>query len=231
MPAPVALILPARDEEESLGPTLAELAGLGLAQLIVANNGSRDRTGEVARAGGAQVVEEPAGGYGQACLAGIAALRPEIAIVAFMDADGSDDPSELPELLAPIARGEADLVIGSRERGGGEPGSLAPAQRCGNRLATTLLRLLFGVRCTDLGPFRAIRRDALDRLGMRDRNYGWTVEMQVRAHQQGLRVFEVPARYRRRRAGRSKVSGSLRGSVAAGGKILWTIFRYRLAGA
>jgi glycosyltransferase involved in cell wall biosynthesis len=231
MPPPVALILPARDEEEAMGATLAELAGLDLAQLIVVNNGSRDRTGEVARAGGAQVVEEPAGGYGQACLAGIAALRPEIAIVTFMDADGSDDPRELPELLAPIARGEADLVIGSRERGGGEPGSLAPAQRWGNRLATTLLRLLFGARYTDLGPFRAIRRDALDRLGMRDRNYGWTVEMQIRAHRKGLRVLEIPARHRRRRAGRSKVSGNLWGSVAAGGKILWTIFRCRLAGA
>jgi glycosyltransferase involved in cell wall biosynthesis len=231
MPEPVALILPARNEEEALGATLAEAAELPLAQLIVVDNGSRDRTGEVARACGAQVVEEPAGGYGQACLAGLAALRPEIAIVAFMDADGSDDPSELPELLAPIVRGEADLVIGSRELGSGEPGSLAPAQRWGNRLATALLRLLFGARCTDLGPFRAIRRDALERLGMRDRNYGWTIEMQIRAHQRGLRLLEVPARHRRRRAGRSKVSGSLWGSVAAGGKILWTIFRYRLAGA
>jgi glycosyltransferase involved in cell wall biosynthesis len=224
----VAVILPARNEEETLGATLAEAAGLASAQVIVVDNGSRDRTAEVARAHGAQVIMEPEGGYGQACLAGMAALGPAIEIVAFMDADGSDDPSELPKLIAPIARGEADLVIGSRELGAREPGSLAPAQRWGNRLATTLMRLLFGARYTDLGPFRAIRRDALERLGMRDRNYGWTIEMQIRAHRRGLRVLELPARQRRRRAGRSKVSGSVRGSVAAGSKILWTILRQRL---
>jgi glycosyltransferase involved in cell wall biosynthesis len=227
MLASVALILPARNEEEALGATLAETTGLGLAQVIVVDNGSRDCTAEVARACGAQVVAEPEGGYGQACLAGIAALHPAIEIVAFMDADGSDNPSDLPKLVAPIARGEADLVIGSRELGVREPGSLAPAQRWGNRLATTLVRLLFGARYTDLGPFRAIRRSALERLGMRDRNYGWTIEMQIRAHQYGLRVLELPARHRRRRAGQSKISGTLRGSLRAGGKILWTIFRAR----
>jgi len=231
MLGPVALILPARDEEESLGATLAEVAAYFPAQLIVVDNDSRDRTAEVARAHGAQVVEERAGGYGQACLAGIEALRPDIEIVAFMDADGSDDPSELPRLIAPILRHEADLVIASRELESGAPSSLAPVQRWGNRLATTLVRWLFGARYTDLGPFRAIRRDALDRLHMRDRNYGWTIEMQIRAHRRGLRVVELPARHRPRRAGRSKISGSVWGSVAAGSKILWTILRYRLGGA
>jgi glycosyltransferase involved in cell wall biosynthesis len=226
----VALIIPARDEEEAIGATLASLAGRGLAQLIVVDNGSTDRTAAVARSYDAQVVAEPRRGYGRACLAGLAALGPQIAIIAFMDADGSDDPADLPRLLEPIARGQADLVIGSRVLGQREVGSLTPQQRLGNRVATYMLRVLYGARYTDLGPFRAIRRDALERLGMRDPDFGWTIEMQVKALRAGLRVLEIPVRYRRRRGGKSKVSGTLRGSLHASAKILWTILRYRLAG-
>lgn len=224
----VALILPALDEEESLAPLLAELARYPLAQVIVADNGSRDRTVEVARCQGACVVQEPRRGYGAACLAGIAALRPEVDVVVFMDADGSDDPADLPRLLEPIERGQADLVIGSRVLGQREAGALTPQQRIGNALATVLLRLLFGIRATDLGPFRAIRHSALERLALRDPDFGWTVEMQIRAHRTGLRVVEIPVRYRRRRAGRSKISGTVSGTVRAGLKIIGTILKYRL---
>ncbi len=234
----VALIIPALDEEQSIAATLDELgraatpdrlAGHVLAQVIVVDNGSADRTAEVAPRHGAEVVVEPRHGYGQACLAGLAAVRPQIGIVAFMDADGSDDPADLARLLEPIDRGRADLVIGSRVLGEREAASLTPQQRLGNRLATYLLRIFYGARYTDFGPFRAIRRDALERLAMRDTNFGWTVEMQLKALRAGLRVEEVAVRYRRRRGGKSKVSGSVRGSLLAGAKILWTILRYRFS--
>jgi hypothetical protein len=150
-------------------------------------------------------------------------------VVAFLDADQSDDPADLPALLAPIVAGEADLVVGSRVLGQREPGSLTPVQAFGNALAARLLRWWFGLRATDLGPFRAIRWPALESLGMRDRDYGWTVEMQARGARAGLRVVEVPVRYRRR-IGRSKISGTLRGVIGAGWKILFTIARVRLGG-
>jgi glycosyltransferase involved in cell wall biosynthesis len=239
MGEPVALIIPALDEEKNIAAVLDELAqvsrrpgtaaGNSPAQVVVVDNGSADRTAEVARAHGAQVVLEPRRGYGRACLAGLAALAPGIRIVAFMDADGSADPRDLPPLLEPIGRGEADLVIGSRELGERERHSLPAHQRFGNWLATFLVRLFYGARYTDLGPFRAIRRDALEQLALRDTNFGWTVEMQVKAHRAGLRVREIPVRYRRRRSGGSKVSGTVRGSVLAGAKILWTILRYRFS--
>ncbi len=225
----VAVIIPALNEEEALGGTLEALAGHAPQQVIVVDNGSTDRTAEVARQRGAQVVVEPRRGYGRACLAGIAAVEPGANIVAFMDADGSDDEADLSRLVAPLLSGEADLVIGSRVRGEREPDSLSPQQRFGNWLATRLLRALFGARYTDLGPFRAIRREALERLGMRDTNFGWTIEMQIKAHQKRLRVREIPVRYRRRRGGKSKISGSLRGSIGAGAKILWTILRCRFS--
>ncbi len=225
-----ALIIPALNEEATIGSTLRALIGRGLSQIIVADNGSTDRTAEIARANGAQVVTEPQRGYGNACLAAMAALRPEITIVVFMDGDGSDDPDDLPRLVAPIANGQADLVLGSRVLGSREPGALSLQQELGNRVATWMLHRLFGARCTDLGPFRAIRRDALQALGMRDPNYGWTVEMQIKAHQKGLRVREVAVNYRRRRGGESKVSRTIRGSLFAGTKIVWTILRHRYGG-
>jgi glycosyltransferase involved in cell wall biosynthesis len=227
----VAVVIPALDEERALPAVLAAIPRDLVTRVMVVDNGSRDRTAEVARAGGAEVVEEPRRGYGAACLAGIAALRARPpAVVAFLDADGSDDPVELPRLVAPILAGDAELVIGSRLLGGCEPGALTPVQRFGSRFAALLLGLGFGARCTDLGPFRAVAWEALERLGMRDRDYGWTVEMQARAARARLRCREVPVTCRRRAAGESKISGTLNGSIRAGGKILFTITRVRLGG-
>jgi hypothetical protein len=176
------------------------------------------------------VVAESRPGYGQACLAGLAYYAAQPAgrtpeIIVFLDGDHSDFPTEMPALLAPILSGAAELVIGSRALGERERGALLPQQRFGNWLATRLLRLRYGGTHTDLGPFRAIRADALARLNMVDTNYGWTVEMQVKAARLGLRVAEVPVRYRRR-IGTSKISGTVRGTLSAGYKILWTIFKY-----
>ena len=227
MAAQVALIIPALNEEETLGAVLEQAQRFALAQILVVDNGSQDRTSEVARAAGAQVLVEPRRGYGNACLAGIAALRPDIEILLFIDADGSDDPSDIPRLLAPIECGEADFVLGSRTLGRPEPGALAPQQQFGNWVATRLMRLLFGARYTDLGPLRAIRRDALERLAMRDTNFGWTIEMQIKARRHGLRVREIPVNYRKRRGGQSKISGTLSGSFLAGAKILWTVLRHQ----
>jgi glycosyltransferase involved in cell wall biosynthesis len=196
-------------------------------QIIVADNGSRDRTAEIARCAGATVVTEPQRGYGAACLRALANLPPETDIVVFMDADSSDDPCEAASLLEPILKGRADFVLGSRTLGKAEKGSLQPHQRFGNALATFLIRVLFGYRYTDLGPFRAIRLEALRTLDMRDRNYGWTIEMQIKAVRQKLRIEEVPVSYRNR-IGVSKVSGNLKASVLAGIKILWTVFRYKV---
>lgn len=225
----VALIIPALDEEPVIGSMLESLPAGLFDLVIVADNGSRDRTAEVARRHGAMVTTSERG-YGAACLAALAALPPDVGIVVFMQADRSEDPAEAALLTGPIRRGEADLVLGSRVMGNAEPGSLLPHQRFGNWLATTLIRLLFQHTYTDLGPFRAISTDALRRLGMQERNYGWTVEMQVKALQRGLRVREVPVSYRRRAAGRNKVSGNLRASLRAGRVILGTVWRLARAG-
>jgi glycosyltransferase involved in cell wall biosynthesis len=227
----VDVVMPALDEEAALPGVLSELRGSPVRRVIVADNGSRDRTMEVARAAGAIVVEEAHRGYGAACLRALAECRRDPPdIVVFMDADGSDDPSELPRLIAPLERDEADLVLGSRLLPGGrlEPGALSAQARAGNLVATTMIRVLYGVRFTDLGPYRAARFSALESLDMRDRDWGWTAEMQVKAVRRGLRVVEVPASWRRRRAGRSKISGTLKGVAGAGYKILTTIVRYSL---
>jgi glycosyltransferase involved in cell wall biosynthesis len=229
----VAVIIPALDEEESIAAVIRELDGelrsLGhRPRVLVGDNGSRDRTAEVATDAGAIVASAPVRGYGTACLAAMRELEDE-EVVIFADGDGADDPHDLAMLLEPIVHGEADLVIGSRalgERlGWVEKGALTPPQRFGNRLSTNLLRVLFGVHFTDLGPFRAITREALNTLGMDDPNFGWTVQMQARAARDGLRCVEVPVRYRRRRAGKSKVAGNLKGSVLAGTIILRSIFK------
>ena len=222
---PVALIIPALDEEHAIGPLLDAVDRTLIRDVIVGDNGSRDATAEVARGRGAEVVGVAERGYGAACAGALGRLKNDVAIVVFMDADGSDDPAEIPSLLAPIEEDRADLVIGSRALGRVEPGALTPQQRFGNWLATHLIALIYRHRYTDLGPFRAIRRDLLDRIAMRDRRYGWTVEMQVRALQLGARVVEVPVSYRKR-VGRSKISGTVTGVVKAGWWILYTIFKY-----
>jgi glycosyltransferase involved in cell wall biosynthesis len=226
MEAPrVVVIIPAVDEEEAIGRVLAEIPPV-VSEVIVVDNGSRDRTAAVARAAGATVVDEPRRGYGQACLAGIAAAG-TAEVIVFLDGDHSDHPEQLPLVLAPIREGRADLVIGSRTLGQSSPGAHPLHAVWGTRLSVALMNLLIGTRATDLGPFRAITADGLRRLDMRDRNFGWTVEMQVKAQRAGLRVVEVPVDYRPR-IGRSKVSGSLSGSVRAAAKILGTIARHAL---
>ncbi len=208
-----------------MGLVLDLLPSPPVRRVIVVDNGSTDETARVAREHGATVVHEPHRGYGAACLKGIDALASDPPdVVLFLDADLSDDPTEAGSVLRPILEGTADLVIGSRVLGEREPGALASHARFGNWLATRLLAALHGARYTDLGPFRAIRYDALLALGMKDRDFGWTMEMQIKAARQGLRHAEVPVRYRRR-TGRSKISGTLAGSVRAGAKILSTVFR------
>lgn len=229
----IALVIPALDEEDALGAVLAAVDRALVRDVIVGDNGSRDRTAEVAQAGGAVVVHVAERGYGAACAGALTALADDVDIVVFMDADGSDDATEMPLLIEPIAAGRADLVIGSRALGTVEPGALTPQQRFGNWVATRMIRLIYydlkrdykGYRYTDLGPFRAIRRELLDRIAMRDRRYGWTVEMQIRALQLGARVAEVPVRYRKR-IGKSKISGTVTGVIKAGWWIVYTILKY-----
>jgi glycosyltransferase involved in cell wall biosynthesis len=220
-----ALIIPALNEEDSISHVLGEIPHGVFDQVLVVDNGSSDQTAALAAAHGAMVLREPRRGYGNACLRGLARLNPGTEVVVFLDADGSDAPGEAPWLIEPIRQGWADLVVGSRELGRCEPGALGLHQRWGNRLAVWLIHALYGYRYTDLGPFRAIRLSSLQQFGMADRNYGWTIEMQIKAVQRGLRVIETPVTCRRRLGGASKVSGTFAGSIAAGFKILWTIAR------
>ena len=222
----VDVIIPALNEQDALPLVLRDIPRPPVRRVIVADNGSTDRTAEVARKNGAEVVHEPERGYGAACLKALAHLAADPPdIVVFLDGDYSDHPDELLSLIDPIRAGDADMVIGSRTRGRQERGALSPQQRAGNAVACAALRLMYRVRCTDLGPFRAIRWGALQALGMQDRNYGWTVEMQIKAAQRGITYREVPVSYRQR-IGVSKVSGTVRGSVSAGAKILWLLGRY-----
>lgn len=225
--AQVSVVIPALNEESSVGEAISGILRAnpaGLKEVILADNGSDDRTAAVAKEAGAIVVSQPERGYGAACLAALENVDPDSNIILFMDADLSDVPEEAADLIAPIIAGEADMVIGSRPMGQIDAGAMTAPQRLGNWLAPALVRLIWGVRYTDLGPFRAIRRDALERLEMADRDFGWTIEMQVRAAKLGMRVCERPARYRKR-VGTSKISGTVKGVFAAGWKILYVIAR------
>ncbi|MGD9855032.1 MAG: glycosyltransferase family 2 protein [Planctomycetaceae bacterium] len=226
----VWVIIPAHNEARSLPLVLGDLPNVG--RVIVVDNASTDATAVVASQSGADVVQEERRGYGSACLAGIARIRalvdsghdaPEV--IVFLDGDYSDYPEELPRLVRPILQGTADFVLGSRLQGCREPGAMPPQSIHGNRLACWLMRVFWGARYTDLGPFRAISWKALDRLGMQDTNFGWTVEMQIKATLAGLRTQEFPVRYRRR-VGVSKISGTFTGTIKAGAKILYTIGKY-----
>lgn len=227
MQGSVDVIVPARDEAGTIGAVVAALRGRGVRQVVVVDNGSTDATAARAETAGAAVIVEPNRGYGAACLAGLAALgqgRPPPETVAFFDADLSDDPDWLPSLCADVESGETDLAIGTRTRRA-ERGALTPVQRFGNGLACGLIALATGRRYRDLGPMRAVRLRSLQALHMSDRTWGWTVEMQYKAAAAGLRVSERDVPYRPRHAGRSKISGSLRGSAEAGARILSTVAR------
>jgi glycosyltransferase involved in cell wall biosynthesis len=226
----INVIIPAYNEEKSIAKVVQDIPAGFVADVIVVNNNSTDATAELAAKAGATVLNEPTPGYGNACLKGIAyaAAKPKDTkpdIIVFLDGDYSDYPEEITKIVQPILDGRADMVIGSRALGNRESGSMMPQQVFGNWLATTLLRWFYGVNYSDLGPFRAITLNALLSLGMKDRTYGWTVEMQAKAAKQKLRYEEVPVTYRKR-IGFSKVSGTVKGSVMAGYKILFTIFRY-----
>jgi len=225
----ISVIIPALNEEEPITDVVRACLTTGLSgEVIVVDNGSSDRTAERAHAAGARVVSEPVPGYGRACAAGVRALAADCDLVVFLDGDGSDCPELMPQLVEPIRRGQQDFVIGSRTRGEREPGSMNFQQVFAGRAAGWLLRLLYGVRYTDMCPFRAIRRDALDRLGMKELTYGWNLEMQMRAARARLRILEVPVNHRCRTGGESKVSGTLRGTFVAGVRIIATLFRVAL---
>jgi len=222
----IVLIIPALNEQESLPRVIAGVSRDLVDRIIVVDNGSTDRTADVARAVGAEVVREERRGYGYACAAGVAAAGKAFDVLVFMDGDGSDDANQMQMLVEPIERGEADLVLGSRVLGPAARGALLPHQRLGNDLTTTLVRLLYGQRLTDLPPFKAIRCQILDELRMREMTYGWTVEMIVKCARRGYRIVEVPVAARARIAGRSKVSGTIKGTVLAACYLLGTTIKY-----
>jgi len=222
----ISVIIPALNEEEPIAAVVRDCLATGLpGEVIVVDNGSTDRTAERARAAGAKVVPEPTPGYGRACAAGIRALSADCEIVVFLDGDGSDCPEFMGQLVQPIIRNEQDFVIGSRTRGKRERGSMNFQQVFAGRVAGVLLRLLYGVRYSDMCPFRAIRRSALEKLRMKEATYGWNLEMQMRAPRAGLRTLEIPVDHRCRTGGESKVSGTLRGTFVAGTRIIATLFR------
>ncbi len=221
----ISVIIPALNEEESISQVLNDIPGEIVDEVIVVDNGSSDNTATVARGLEARVVLEPLKGYGAACLKGISMLNQDTDVVVFLDADYSDYPQDLHFVVEPILTGKAEMVIGSRMSGAREKGALLPQAIIGNKLAVFLIRLFWGFKYTDLGPFRAIKYRDLLALNMLDKNFGWTVEMQIKALKKGLRIVEVPVRYRKR-IGKSKITGTFSGTVRAGVKIIYTIFKY-----
>lgn len=227
-PPKIVVIIPAVNEGASIGKVVTAIPRPLVDTIIVGNNGSKDKTAEVAEKTGAVVVNEPRPGYGWACLKGMeyaAQMEDKPDIIVFIDGDFSDYPEEMPDVVAPIIENDIDLVIGSRALGAKEKGSMTFPQRFGNWLATRLMRIFYRVRYTDLGPFRAIKYDALMKLGMSDKTYGWTIEMQLRAAKHKLTYTEVPVNYKKR-IGKSKVSGTIKGTILAGYKIIFAIFKY-----
>jgi glycosyltransferase involved in cell wall biosynthesis len=225
----VSVVIPCLDEEDSIADVVREVLAQGVNDLVVVDNGSTDATAQRARAAGARVVHEPHRGYGRACAAGIRSIRADTDVTCFLDGDGSDVPAFLPDLIDPIARDEVDFALGSRLRGSRQQGSMTPQQIVAGWLAGRLLGLAYGVSSTDMSPFRAIRTDALRRLGMTETTYGWNIEMQVRAAASGLRFREIAVDHRRRSGGVSKVSGNLVASVKAAFAIAATFGRLTVA--
>jgi glycosyltransferase involved in cell wall biosynthesis len=224
----VSVVIPALNEEEPIARVVRECLSTKIPnEVIVVDNGSNDRTADRAREAGARVVTALRG-YGRACSAGVHAVSPQCDIIVFLDGDGSDCPEFINQLVDPIAAGEFDFVIGSRTRGQREPGSMNFQQIFSGRLAGGLLSILYGVRYTDMCPFRAIRRDALEKLSMKEETYGWNLEMQMKAARAGLRILEVPVNHRCRTGGVSKVSGTFRGTFVAGARIIATFLRIAL---
>ena len=222
----VTVIIPTLNEEEPIAGVVRAVAAQEIAhEIIVVDNGSNDDTARRARDAGARVVAEPQRGYGRACMAGVRSLSAQSDVVVFLDGDGSDCPEFLSKLVDPVMAGTHDFVIGSRTRGKREPGSMNFQQIFSGRIAGLITRFLYGVRYTDMCPFRAIRRDALEELRMREQTYGWNLEMQMRAARAGLRILEVPVDHRCRSGGQSKVSGTLRGTFVAGARIIATLLR------
>jgi glycosyltransferase involved in cell wall biosynthesis len=222
----VAVVIPALNEEEPIADVVRECLATKIPnEIVVVDNGSSDRTAERAREAGACVVSEPRPGYGRACAAGVRAVSPECKIIVFLDGDGSDCPEFMSQLIDPIASGQFDFMIGSRTRGQREPGSMNFQQIFAGRLAGGLISILYGVRYTDMCPFRAVCRSALEKLSMKEETYGWNLEMQMKAARAGLRVLEVPVDHRCRTGGVSKVSGTFRGTFIAGARIIATFLR------
>src|SRR5262249_11588479 len=223
------VVIPCLNEEEPIAGVVREVLAQGVDEIIVVDNGSTDATAARARAACAHVVAEPQRGYGRACAAGVRAVRPDAAIVCFIDGDGSDVPAFMADAVGPVARDEADFVMGSRLRGRREAGSMTPQQIAAGWIAGVLLRLVYRVRFTDMSPFRAMRVAELKRLGMNEMTYGWNLEMQMRAAAAGLRIREVPVDHRCRRGGESKVSGNLVAGLKAASKIATTFIRLAAA--
>jgi glycosyltransferase involved in cell wall biosynthesis len=220
-----ALIIPALNERETIGQVLAEVPENSVDRILVVDNGSSDGTAQEAQAAGAELIYEPRQGYGFACMAGYMAAD-DVDIIVFMDGDGADNPVQIPTLVQPLELDMADLVIGSRELGNAEPGALLLQARIGNWITARLMHFLYGLRVSDLGPFRAIRCEVLDALDMQEMIYGWTTEMMVKAVKRGYRVHEVPVNYRKRLGGKSKISGTLRGTILAAYYILGTTIKH-----